>query len=195
MQVRIAEGDEAKTTCVTRYGSFSFLVMAFGLTNAPATFCNLMNDVFSEYIDRFVVVYLDDIVIYSESLRDHITHLRLVFEKLREHKLYVKREKCEFARKEVIFLGHKTSSGRVRMDESQVQAIVDWPSPVRVSELRSFLGLSNSYRRFVSGQTGGSFDRFVEERSTVGVVHGVPRSLRRVSDEDGIRTSSQAAQL
>ena len=83
--------------------------MAFGLTNAPATFCNLMNDVFSEYIDRFVVVYLDDIVIYSESLRDHITHLRLVFEKLREHKLYVKREKCEFARKEVIFLGHKTS--------------------------------------------------------------------------------------
>ena len=96
-QVRIVEGGEPKTTCMTRYGSYEFLVMPFGLTNAPATFCNLMNDVFYEYVDRFVVVYLDDIVIYSESLEDHLEHLRKVLFKLREHQLFIKKEKCEFA--------------------------------------------------------------------------------------------------
>ena len=83
--MRIAKGDEPKTTCVTQYGSYEFLVMHFGLTNAPATFCNLMNDVFHEYVDHFVVVYLDDMVIYSESLEDHLEHLRNVLSKLREH--------------------------------------------------------------------------------------------------------------
>ena len=83
--MRIAKGDEPKTTCVTQYGSYEFLVMPFGLTNAPATFWNLMNDVFHEYVDHFVVVYLDDMVIYSESLEDHLEHLRNVLSKLREH--------------------------------------------------------------------------------------------------------------
>lgn len=93
-QVRIAEGDEPKTTCVTRYGAFEFLVMPFfGLTNAPATFCTLMNQIFNEYLDKFVVVYLDDIVVYSRSLDEHASHLRTVFETLRQNKLYVKREK------------------------------------------------------------------------------------------------------
>ena len=96
-QVRIAEGDEPKTTCVTWYGSYEFLVMPFGLTNSPATFCNLMNDVFYEFVDHFIVIYLDDIVIYSESLEDHSEHLGKVLSKLREHQLYVKKEKCEFA--------------------------------------------------------------------------------------------------
>ena len=96
-QVRIAEGDEPKTTYVTRYGSYEFLVMPFGLTNAFATFCNLMNDVLYEFVDHFVVVYLYDIVVYSESLEDHLEHLRKVTSKLREHQLYVKKEKCEFA--------------------------------------------------------------------------------------------------
>ena len=95
--MRIAKGDEPKTTYVTRYGSYEFLVMSFGLTNAFATFCNLMNDVFYEFVDRFVVVYLDDIVIYSESLEDHLEHLRKVLSKLREHQLYIKKKKCEFA--------------------------------------------------------------------------------------------------
>ena len=104
-QVRIAEGDEGKTTCVTRYGAYEFLVMPFSLTNAPATFCNLMNDILNEYIDRFVVVYLDDIVIYSKTLEDHLMHLRKVFSRLREHQLFVKKEKCEFSRKEIMFLG------------------------------------------------------------------------------------------
>ena len=120
-QVRIAKGDEPKTTCVTRYGSYEFLVMPFGLTNASATFCNLMNDVFYEYVDHFAVVYLDDIVIYSESLEDHLEHLRKVLSKLREHQLFVKKEKCEFAQQEILFLGHKVSKGMVMMDERKVQ--------------------------------------------------------------------------
>lgn len=93
-QVRIAAGDEPKTACVTRYGSFEFLVMPFGLTNAPATFCNLMNDVLYDYFYKFVVVYLDDIVIYSESIDEHFEHLRCIFMKLREYSLYVKK-KCQ----------------------------------------------------------------------------------------------------
>ncbi|KAL0549208.1 hypothetical protein IC582_013689 [Cucumis melo] len=92
-QVRIAEGDEPKTTCVTRYGAFEFLVMPFGLTNAPATFCTLMNQVFHEYLDKFVVVYLDDIVVYSMTMEEHRDHLQKVFQKLKENQLYVKREK------------------------------------------------------------------------------------------------------
>jgi len=97
-QVQVADGDEHKTTCVTRYGSYEFLVMPFGLTNAPATFCNLMNDVLYDFLDNFVVVYLDDIVIYSRGIEDHVTHLSKVLSRLREYELYVKREKCEFAK-------------------------------------------------------------------------------------------------
>lgn len=150
-QVRIAEGDEGKTTCVTPYGSYEFLVMPFGLTNAPATFCNIMNDVFYEYIDRFVVVYLDDIVVYSKTLDDHLIHLRRVLSRLREHQLYVKMEKCEFAQEEIMFLGHWVSKGQVRMDDRKIRAILDWPAPTKVTELRSFLGLANYYRRFIQG--------------------------------------------
>jgi hypothetical protein len=98
-QVRIPEGDSPKMTCVTRYGSFEFMVMHFGLTNALATFCNLMNNAFHEYINKFVVVYLDDIVVYSESFDDYLYHLRLILSGLRENSLFVKWEKCDFARK------------------------------------------------------------------------------------------------
>ena len=96
-QMRVAKGDEAKTTCVTRYESFEFLVMPFRLTNAPATFCNLLNDVLFNFLDSFVVVYLDNIVIYSPTLEDHLVHLEKVFDILRHNQLYVKKEKCEFA--------------------------------------------------------------------------------------------------
>ncbi|MCF8704065.1 hypothetical protein L3055_11050, partial [Corynebacterium sp. MC-02] len=150
-QVRIAEGDEAKTTCITRYGSFEWLVMPFGLTNAPATFCTLMNEIFHQYLDDFVVVYLDDIVVYSRTLEEHALHLRKVFRILRENQLFVKREKCEFARTTVHFLGHTISQGQLRMDETKVRAIIQWEAPAKVPELRSFLGLANYYRRFVNG--------------------------------------------
>ena len=95
--MQIADGDKPKTICVTRYGAFMFLVMPFGLTNAPATFCTLMNQVFHEYLDKFVVVYLDDIVVYSVTMEEHKEHLAKVFQKLRDNQLYVKREKYSFA--------------------------------------------------------------------------------------------------
>ncbi|KAJ7971607.1 Retrotransposon protein, putative, Ty3-gypsy subclass [Quillaja saponaria] len=150
-QVRIAEGDKPKTTCVTRYGAFEFLVMPFGLTNAPATFCTLKNQIFRGYLDKFIVVYLDNIVIYSSTLKDHKKHLQLVFNRLRENQLFVKREKCSFAQKRIKFLGHIIEQGRVRMDLDKVKAIQVWKTPTSVTELRSFLGLANYYRRFVEG--------------------------------------------
>jgi hypothetical protein len=106
-QIRITEGDKEKTTCCTRYGSYEFLVIPFGLTNAPATFCTLMNDIFWEWLDDFVVVYIDDILIYSGSLEEHAECLRKVFQRLRENKLYAKLEKCKFGVTEVDFLGHR----------------------------------------------------------------------------------------
>jgi len=119
--------------------------MPFGLTNAPAAFCNLANNVLCEFLNDFYVVHLDEIVIYSRSLEDHIAHLRKVFYKLRQHKLFVKKEKCEFAQTEILFLEHKISKGLVQMDERKVNAIMDWLRPKSVSELRFFLGLANCH--------------------------------------------------
>ncbi|TMW84041.1 hypothetical protein EJD97_000169, partial [Solanum chilense] len=112
-QVRIAEGDELKTTYVTRYGSYEYLVMPFGLTNASATFCNLLNNVLFDYLDDFVVVYLDDIVIYNRTLDECVNHLSMMLSQLRKYTLYVKMEKCEFDQQEIIFLGHLVSKNQV----------------------------------------------------------------------------------
>ncbi|GJY73397.1 transposon ty3-I gag-pol polyprotein [Tanacetum coccineum] len=150
-QVRIAEGDEAKTTCVTRYGSYEFLVMPFGLTNAPATFFTLMNKLFHLFLDNFVVVYLDGIVVYSHTLEEHVLHLKQVFQVLRDNELYVKLEKCSFAQDEVEFLGHKIKDGGLMMDGAKIKAIQDCEPPTKVTKLRSFLGLVNYYRRVPSG--------------------------------------------
>ena len=138
-------------TCVIRYGSFEFLIMPFGLTNAPSTFCTLMNKVFQPFLDLFVVVYMDDIVVYSKILQEDIQYLRQVFQVLRENELYVKNEKCAFAQQEVTFLGHIVGRGKLCMDLAKVQAIQDWEPPRKVIELRSFLGLVNYYRRFIKG--------------------------------------------
>ena len=110
-----------------------------------------MNKVLAPFLDRFVVVYLDDIVIYSKTLEEHVGHLRQVFQTLRENELYVKKEKCSFAQEEVTFLGHVISGGKLRMDKTKVQAIQEWEAPTKVTELRSFLGLVNYYRRFIKG--------------------------------------------
>ncbi|KAL0368712.1 UNVERIFIED_CONTAM: RNA-directed DNA polymerase [Sesamum calycinum] len=128
-QVRIKEGDEAKTTVVTRYGAFEFLVMPFGLTNAPATFSTMMNQVLHGFLDEFVVVYLDDIVVYSGTLAEHVEHLRQVLTRLREHELYAKVSKCSFAQETISFLGHIVERGRIRMDPKKVQAIEEWRPP------------------------------------------------------------------
>jgi len=111
----IAEGDESKTACVTRYGSYEFLVMPFGLTNALVTFCTLMNKVLESFLDHSVVVYLDDIVVYSQTMDKHVEHLRQVLQTFRSNELYMK-EKCSFTQEEVMFLGHIIGRGKIRMD-------------------------------------------------------------------------------
>ncbi len=148
-QIRIAEGDEEKTACRTRYGSYKFLVMPFGLINAPATFCTLKNDIFQKWLDDFVVVYIDDILIYSGSLEEHVEHLRKVFQMLSENRLYAKLEKCELEVTEVDFLGHKITQEGLKMDDHKVKAILDWESPKSVPALRSFLRLASYYRKFI----------------------------------------------
>ncbi len=148
-QTRIAEEDEEKIACRTRYGSYEFLVMPFGLTNVPATFCTFMNNIFREWLDDFVVVYIDDILIYNGSLEEHAEHLRKVFQRLRENKLYAKLEKCEFGVTEVDFLGHRITQEGLKMDDHKVKVIVDWEPPKSVLALRSFLGLASYYRKFI----------------------------------------------
>ena len=125
--------------------------MSFGLTNAPAAFMDMMNRVFKEYLDHFVVVFIDDILIYSKSREDHEQHLRLILQKLREYKLYAKLKKCEFWLKEVAFLGHVVSSHGISVDPAKIEAIQSWEQPKSVTEVRSFLGLAGYYRRFVEG--------------------------------------------
>lgn len=150
-QVRIAKGDEPKTTWVTRYGAYEFLVMPFGLTNALATFYTLMNKSLHLYLDQFVVVYLDNIIIYSSTLEEYVEHLKVVFQVLKENQLYVKEKKCSFALNEVHFFGHKIQEGKLRMEEGKVKVIKEWDPPTKVTELQSFLGLVNYYTRFFKG--------------------------------------------
>jgi hypothetical protein len=148
-QIQIVKGDQEKIACRTRYGSYEFLVMPFGLTNAPATFCTLMNDIFREWLDDFVVVYIDNILIYSGSLEEHEEHLHKVFQRLSENKLYAKLEKCKFGVMEVDFLGHRITQKGLKMDDHKVKAILDWELPKSVPALRSFLGLASYYRKFI----------------------------------------------
>src|ERR1700680_1182957 len=148
-QVRIAEGDVPKTAFRTRYGHYEFLVMPFGLTNAPATFMHLMQQSFRKYLDDFVIVFLDDVLVYSRSKEEHDKHLRIVLETLRENKLYAKLSKCEFYSKEISFLGHVINEYGIKMEPSKVDAVSKWPQPKNVHDIRSFLGLAGYYRKFV----------------------------------------------
>ncbi|XP_074293015.1 uncharacterized protein LOC141619902 [Silene latifolia] len=148
-QIRMREGDEWKTAFKTKYGLYEWTVMPFGLTNAPSTFMRLMNEVLKAFLGKFVVVYLDDILVYSRNLQKHLEHLRMVFETLREQKLYGKREKCSFLEEKILFLGYVVSGDGVEVDQSKVDAIRTWPSPCSVTEVRSFLGLASFYRRFI----------------------------------------------
>jgi hypothetical protein len=150
-QLKIKSEDIPKTAFRTRYGHYEFLVMPFGLTNAPAVFMDLMNRVFHEYLDRFVIVFIDDILVYSKSLEEHEDHLRIVLQILRDKKLYAKLKKCEFWLNQVVFLGHVVSKDGITVDPSKIEAMVSWDRPTNVSEVRSFLGLAGYYRRFVEG--------------------------------------------
>ena len=148
-QVRVAAADIEKTAFNTRYGQFEFLVLPFGLTGAPSTFMHLMNQVLNAFVDKFVVVYLDDILIYSRTLEEHEQHVRLVLEQLRKHKLYAKESKCEFFRTQVTFLGFIVSDEGLKVDPKKVSAVTDWPVPSSVTEVRSFLGFVGFYRKFI----------------------------------------------
>ena len=147
-QLRIREEDIHKTAFRSRYGHYEFLVMSFGLTNAPAVFMELMNRVF-KFLDNFVIVFIDDILVYSKSEAEHKGHLRKVLTVLRTQRLYAKFSKCEFWLSEVAFLGHVVSSRGITVDPTKIEAVMKWPRPTTVTKVRSFLGLAGYYIRFV----------------------------------------------
>jgi hypothetical protein len=150
-QLKIRECDIPKTAFVSRYGLYEYTVTSFGLTNALAYFMYLMNKVFMEYLDKFVVVFIDDILVYSRSEEEHEEHLCLALLKLRENRLYAKLSKCEFWMKQVAFLWHVISKGGISMDPSKVQDVLSWNAPSSVGDIQSFLGLAGYYWRFIEG--------------------------------------------
>ena len=143
--------DVPKIAFRTRYGHYEFLVMPFGLTNAPVAFMDLINRAFHPYLNQFVVVFIDDILVYFKDAQEHEQHLRIVLQILREKKLFAKLSKCDFWLKEVSFLGHIVSIESIRVDPTKIEVIVNWKKPQNVTEVRSFLGLARYYRRFVKG--------------------------------------------
>ncbi|GJY27869.1 putative reverse transcriptase domain-containing protein, partial [Tanacetum coccineum] len=150
-QLRIREEDIPITAFRTRYGHFEFQVMPFGLTNAPAVFMDLMNRVCKPYLDKFVIVFIDDILIYSKSRKEHEEHLKIILGLLKEEKLYAKFSKCDFWLDSVQFLGHVINREGVHVDPSKIEAIKNWSTPSTPTEVRQFLGLAGYYRRFIEG--------------------------------------------
>ncbi|KAI3682071.1 hypothetical protein L2E82_50219 [Cichorium intybus] len=148
-QMRVREEDIEKTAFRTRYGHYEFVVMPFGLTNAPAAFMDLMNRVCSPMLDHSVIVFIDDILVYSKTKEEHEQHLREVLETLAREKLYAKLSKCEFWLEEVQFLGHVVNKEGIKVDQAKVKTIKQWEVPKTPSEIRSFLGLAGYYRRFI----------------------------------------------
>jgi hypothetical protein len=150
-QLKIRASDIPKTTFITRYGLYEYTAVWFGLTNALAYFMYLMNKVFMEYLDKFVIVFIDDILIFSKNEEEHDKHLHMVLQKLRENQVYAKLNKCEIWLKKVSFLGHIIFEGGIYVDPSKVKDVFSWNTPQNVSDIRSFLGLAGYYRRFIEG--------------------------------------------
>jgi hypothetical protein len=150
-QLKIQASNIPKIAFITWYGLYEYTVMSFGLTNVLAYFMYLMNKVFMEYLDKFVVVFIDDILKFSKNEEEHDKHLHMVLQKLRENQVYAKLNKCEFWLTEVSFLGHIISAGGISVDPSKVKDVLIWNTPQNVSEVRSFLGLAGYYRRFIEG--------------------------------------------
>ena len=148
-QLRVRDTDIPKTAFRTRYGHFEFTVMLFGLTNAPAAFMDLMHRIFQPYVNQFVIVFVDNILIYSKSEWEHEYHLRIVLQLLRDHQLYAKFSKCEFWLTKERFLGHVMSASGVSVDPEKVEAVMSWERPKSNFEICSFLGLAGYYRRFI----------------------------------------------
>eukprot|EP00253_Pinus_taeda_P006325 PITA_06325 len=150
-QIRIKDEDIAKTDFRTRYGHYEFVVLPFGLTNAPATFMCLMNSIFHQYLDRFVLIFIDDILVYSRTMEEHQEHLRKVLQTLWEHQLYANFSKCDFFKEEIQYLGHVITKEGIVVDPEKIKAIMDWLVLKDVVDVRSFMGLAGYYRRFVEG--------------------------------------------
>lgn len=148
-QVRMHDADIHKTAFRTHHGHYEFVVMAFGLTNAPATFQSLMNEVLCPFLRRFVLMFFDDILIYSTFLAEHLQHIRAVSTTLRNHSLFLKCSKCSSAKRRVEYLGHFISKDGVAMDPAKIKAVQGWPTPGSVHALRGFLSLTGYYRRFI----------------------------------------------
>jgi hypothetical protein len=150
-QLRIRPSDIPKTTFITKYGLHEFTIMSFGLTNEPAYFMYLMNSVFMDYLDKFVVVFIDDILIYSQNEKEHEEHLRKVLQRLQNCQLYAKLSKCEFWISEVLFLGHIINREGLAVDTKNVTAILYWKAPKDVRGIKSFIGMAGYYRCFIEG--------------------------------------------
>ncbi len=146
--IRIWEGDEWKMAFSTTSGHYEYLVMPFGLANSPWVFRSFINDIFCDMLDRWVIVYIDNILIYSNNLEEHIRHVRSVLKRLMQYQLYAKAEKCEFHQTSTSFLSYVISQEGVAMDERKVKAFMEWPQPQTIKELQRFLGFANFYRRF-----------------------------------------------
>ena len=150
-ELKIKAEDIQKTAFRTRYGHYEFLVMPFGLTNAPAAFIDLMNRVFKDYLDQFVIVFINDILVYSHSMMEHAKHLRIVLNLLKDKELYAKFKKCEFWLEKVAFLGNVVLKDGISIDSSKLEAVSNWARPTTLIEVGSFLGLAGYYRKFVKG--------------------------------------------
>jgi hypothetical protein len=150
-QLKIWECNIPKIAFILRYSLYEYMVMSFGLTNAPAYFMDLMNKVFMKYLDKFIVVFTDDILVYSRSEQEHEEHLHLALQKLWEHRMYAKLSKCEFWMRQVAFLGHVISKGGITVDPSKVQDVLSWNAHSSVGDIQSFLALAGYYRRFIEG--------------------------------------------
>ncbi|WMV32963.1 hypothetical protein MTR67_026348, partial [Solanum verrucosum] len=150
-QLRVRDSDIQKIAFETRYGHYEFVVMSFGLTNAPAAFMDLMNRVFKQYLDLFVIVFIDDILIYSRNEEEHTYHLRVVLQTLKDHQLFAKFSKREFWLQFVAFLSHIVSNEGIRVDYHKIEAVKQWPRPTSPIDIKSFLGLAGYYIRFMEG--------------------------------------------
>jgi hypothetical protein len=150
-QIRMKEGDDYETTFLTHHRHYEYKVMSFGLTGAPATFQEFMNKILAPLLRKCVVVFLDDVLVYSRNLTEHVDHLDQVFKLLDQHQLKLNRSKCRFARDSLEFLGHIFSAVVLSTEPTKIQAIQEWPRPTSVKDVRSFLGMAGYYRKFVRG--------------------------------------------